>query len=889
MTNKDSKKLTYLSGCIFACIASAELQAASSDGTEVIEVRGNISRSLSEAVNHKRFDNQFVDAIVASDVGKLPDTTVAESLGRIPGVQIDRGIGQGSDISIRGLKQNVTLLNGRQVWDSAGRGASGPDQLGTSTYGLLGTVPSALINRMEVEKLSAADQVSGGLGGVVNIVTHKPFDKLGERGALSLGVQDEELGGFGHEIYGLYSNTFLDDKLGLLINFNQSSRESMEQGLGTYSGYGRATNELATYLDAQGSPISSDVNNDGVDGILHLDPRQWQIGEERDRRGLNAVVQYQATDSLVLTVDHFDSKLESERARYWLAYVGSGVTYRNANFNQQEVLISGVVEQNSNTNVEYADISSAIASTAVNAKWFITDNLSLFAEYAYTESEGLYDQQYARLQTIDKKQIEFDLSDGDFGRYDYKQDFSASEQFNVPVMFFQQFFDNSIDNTMRVDIDWTLDQDIISSVEFGAYRQQLETSKHQLRYFDTSFAPAGGVTELYEDGIVKLHTNHDYMKGELEGVPREFLTFAKLPFSGGGVAGCMGLADYLEQDKQARCISGQDAPGPQNAFNIEETFTALYTKANFLSELMDFPISGNFGLRYLSRSLDSTGVVENSGELSDQTFNRDDSHLMPSAVAKIELQPDLLLRMGTAKVVSYPATSSLRNNIRLFPEGTPPVASGGAPDLNPFEANQYDISLEWYFNQDSMLSGGLFYKDINTFIVTQTQTENIKGVDYLVTREINGDGAKVKGLEVAYQQPLEVLEGLGTLLTYTFIDGETPMTDSSGRTLSFPGLSENNINAILYYEKDQYNLRLAYNWRDEYLNSISSANTGAYFDTYEDLSFTAQYQYDEQITVTFNASNLLDSQLRTYDSVKSALRSNTVYGRAFKLSASYLF
>ena len=72
-----------------------------------------IRRSLESARNAKRNSSQIVDSIVADDIGKLPDRNVAESLSRVSGVQVDRGIAEGTSVSIRGLRQNVTLFNGR--------------------------------------------------------------------------------------------------------------------------------------------------------------------------------------------------------------------------------------------------------------------------------------------------------------------------------------------------------------------------------------------------------------------------------------------------------------------------------------------------------------------------------------------------------------------------------------------------------------------------------------------------------------------------------------------------------------------------------------------------------------------------------------------------------
>ena len=86
-------------------------QQASDPGGNVIVVTG-FRASLEDALEAKRESNLIIESVTAEDIGKFPDQNVAESLQRLPGIQIDRENGQGSKVRIRGLEQNVTLLNG---------------------------------------------------------------------------------------------------------------------------------------------------------------------------------------------------------------------------------------------------------------------------------------------------------------------------------------------------------------------------------------------------------------------------------------------------------------------------------------------------------------------------------------------------------------------------------------------------------------------------------------------------------------------------------------------------------------------------------------------------------------------------------------------------------
>ncbi|MEC7624047.1 MAG: TonB-dependent receptor plug domain-containing protein, partial [Pseudomonadota bacterium] len=156
--------------------AQAEAEAGQQTGVEddnVIVVTG-FRASLEDALNAKRESNLIIESVTAEDIGKFPDQNVAESLQRLPGIQIDRENGQGSKVRIRGLDQNVTLLNGELF-------VTGLEvyKVGEGNYNRndsLEGVPSELIGGIEVFKSPNASLLEGGLGGIVNLKTRNPLD-----------------------------------------------------------------------------------------------------------------------------------------------------------------------------------------------------------------------------------------------------------------------------------------------------------------------------------------------------------------------------------------------------------------------------------------------------------------------------------------------------------------------------------------------------------------------------------------------------------------------------------------------------------------------------------------------------------------------------------------
>lgn len=107
---------------------------------EEVVVTG-IRGSLTKALDIKRNEIQIVDAIIAEDIGKFPDNNVVEALQRVTGVQVTgRGGGEVDGVTIRGLGDVSTTVNGRQIFTSTGRSVA------------LADIPASLLNRVDVYK-----------------------------------------------------------------------------------------------------------------------------------------------------------------------------------------------------------------------------------------------------------------------------------------------------------------------------------------------------------------------------------------------------------------------------------------------------------------------------------------------------------------------------------------------------------------------------------------------------------------------------------------------------------------------------------------------------------------------------------------------------------------
>ncbi len=365
----------------------------------------------------------------------------------------------------------------------------------------------------------------------------------------------------------------------------------------------------------------------------------------------------------------------------------------------------------------------------------------------------------------------------------------------------------------------------------------------------------------------------------------------------------------------------------------------------------DIKLSGNIGVRYVTTENTSSGGITlpnafNSTELvctrkvnpethvEDATqgcvvsadeiaFNNGANfpgditvkhhNVLPSLNLKFDLTDQWLMRFAASKAMSRPDMGLLKGGIqigRLAPilTGDNPAihknaqgqaigydysytATSGNPYLRPMTADQYDLTLEHYFSTTRSFTATAFFKNFHDYI--QYGVYNLTLTNNGVTRTVkmngpvNGDGAKIQGLELAYQRFFDFLpapfDGLGVQANYTYVrnsgitnsnlvaESADGTTNTGGGGLSqsadsinphaLQGVSKDTYNFVLMYEKKSFSARLAYNWRSKFLVTAVDCCIGLPIwqeDTgYLDASF--KYRLTDRIEFSLQGSNLLDT------------------------------
>jgi TonB-dependent receptor len=250
----------------------------------------------------------------------------------------------------------------------------------------------------------------------------------------------------------------------------------------------------------------------------------------------------------------------------------------------------------------------------------------------------------------------------------------------------------------------------------------------------------------------------------------------------------------------------------RNSYHVSEDIAAGYGLSDLDTRLFGAPLRGQVGVRVAQTKQVSAGHADNGSAALPVRYEKTYTDVLPTANFTLELSETLQARFAAAKVITRPSLADLAPRLTLNSSGVQLTAVGGNPQLKPFEAWQYDATLEWYFAPGSALIAGAFYKDITTFVYNQNTNIVVDGQTYVLTSPTNGGKATIKGVELAYQHLFKSLpapfDGLGFLANYTYTDTEA--TYSPTLKDEMVNVAKNSFNLTGFYEKDRFAARASY-------------------------------------------------------------------------------
>lgn len=837
-----------------------------------------IRGSLQESINVKRAAGNIVDVITAQDIGKLPDQNVAESMSRITGVQITRREGDGSNFTVRGISQNRLEINGRTF---LGPGAGGNASLESISPEIIGSIV--------VSKSPTADMPEGALGATVNLKTKRPLDldDLVISGRLQ-GAYTDQADHLGYRGSALVSKNF-DDRFGILASVAYSNTHT--QGQSFDSGGWTRTNSI-------------DGNGDGVNdpGLFRPNRFMARIYDRREQRlTLNSSIQYRPAENWEVILDATYSRLKRERnsANYQVLFNDND---SNAVADENGTVVSGTFNGVTLRPLIYDEPTEFRSTNLGFSTKYDGDIVKVSADASYSKGKGTDGGPGASFTYVvvpragNVTNASYDFSGGGpVPNLSLDTNFNRDDpaQYQLASFFDGDNLTNNTGYDGRVDFDIRTDWGALSSIQVGSRYEKIKFFSESPQSVPSA-ASLLGVGDKNGDGIITVNEmpglNYDnsmssFFPGAPGDFPRDLLT------------------GTVDKDA-AREAFGVPIPradtiplGRVSIRDVDQDTLAFYARANFKSEIGAMPLTGNAGVRYIVIDRLSSGwLSDTQPTASKSSFN----YWLPSANLSMELTSDLTFRAAAAKVVARPSLADV--GVSFIPFIVARTGSRGNPALRPFQATQYDATLEWYFAPSSALTVAGFYKDVSSFTINTTRPEFVPGLStspddlFQITQPTNGESGTIKGFEVAYQHALRFLpapfDNLGIQANYTFVDSKTPLIDEATQTaLPLPGLSKHSYNLIGFYEDKTLSLRVAYIHRSKYLQGQGSAASGgsSYMQARGQLDASVQINLTQNVRLTAEAINLTRSVERQYLQDPARLLSSLREDRRFFFGVAATF
>lgn len=856
--------------------ADAVDAAAPSEEIVVTGLRSSVESS--QAI--KRNSDQIVDAIVAQDIGKLPDLTASAALARVTGVQVNRAAGEAAQVQVRGLPDITTTYNGREIFTAEGRFVQIQD------------FPAGSVGALEVFKSSTANLIEGGIGGQVNVRSRRPFDFDGLEAFGSLnGVYTDQAKQFDGNGNFLISNRWdtAIGEIGVLVN----------------AAYTKLRHQDSTR--EQSVVIAPDFNPNAGPAFRYPDAQGLFYGAgNRWRPSATATIQWKPTANLEIYADGlFQGFRSRDTNRYLFSPLFGNVTSSNVQLMEDGIRARSLTATGANRPDGFTGTTQAKTDTyqAAGGAIYSNEGLRVSADVAYTDST--YTQSTRNVDHAFAfspiRDVSFDVPRGEGGPEFNYRDFDAT---NLNNFLFRGLYEEAIratgdDLQARTDVEYETGSSFLTRLQFG------------LRYDDRNAGRERGDRYLnVEERRIPFSAlpldfemvNPGFVYDDIQ----PFRTFVQPTFASirNNIADLRQVVGFPE---------GEPPYDPTQIFGAGEKSYTAYGQIRYAFDI-GIPVDGLIGLRAIKTETTVSGTSrldEGTGTVTFSPISATNEYedYLPNASARFSLADELQLRLAYTETRTRPQFADLNPGSSLAPPGgacilnpniplTGPTSpncyrdiTSGNSNLQPLTSTNYDISLEWYFARAGSLTGAVFRRDLNGFITRITTTTVDPVYNQLRTnRPENGGNGRVQGVEVGFAGFLDFdslpqwARGFGLQANYTYIDGTSELSPvlaaSAPGQQRLVGVSKHAYNLVALYERPTFSTRVAYNYRSNWVTAyeqirdpalnpdLVSGQIGPTLPTIHEgigiLDFSANVTPVPNITIQFDVSNVLGAANKLY-------------------------
>lgn len=797
-----------------------------------------------EALNRYRASDSISNYLAADDVGQFVDQNVAESISRLPGTSITRDQGEGRFVSVRGVPAGLSTvtINGMRIGTPEDGSRAVP----------LDVIPAGSINLLEVTKVPTPDMPGDAIGGSIDVRSGSPFN------------EDSEYR-FRYRLEGAYTELTENVNTDARLNFSDVfALGGGEENFGVSFGINYLQRDFGSD-NIEAVYGLNDIN--GVDELIieEADMRKYTIARERLGANLNLEFRPTANDTLYLNALYSDFEDAETRQR-------SGFVFND-----------GDLASFDGTTAVYEDVPSDAFRRRVRFRTKQQDTLAL--SFGGEHRRGPWTFEYAAGHSVTDENVADEIEgrfEGDFGdRTIVAQQGNGRPSFSVldGTTPDTAYFDNANFEIDRVilspkfinDDDTNLSFDVTRDDAFGISAVSLRAG---LDYRRKAKDVDVGETELRNTPDAML----DQFDADAPAYPFGLL--------GDGISSSA-FVDFFNQGgfaERPQDVEDNLVLNIADDYQAQETVSAAYLMGTWETG----PWRLIAGARVERTEYQAEGVelaYDANGDLavSDRSVSKDYDNVLPSLHLRYMPNDDIVVRAAWSNTIARPAFSDISPRYQINVEDEEVVT--GNPDLDPYESSNLDLMADWYTGGGSILSLGVFTKDIDNYIVDRTTENDPLFGGYRVTRPVNGSSASIDGVELNLEQDIGRLMGA---LDGFLVGANVTLLDTSftvdGRSESFtlPQAPERTVNLYLGYEAGPFSARVSYAFRGEYLEEIGDE---AAYDIYvrdsEQLDLTASYRINDHVELMVQAKNLLNDPLELYQGTAATTLQFEVYGSTY--------
>lgn len=809
---------------------------------DAIVVRSQVE-SQSRAIDQKRASDAIEDVVSSDAMGRYPDKNVGESLQRLPGISVTRDQGEGRYVVVRGLDSalNSVSVDGQAIGTPEDDSRAAP----------LDLIPSESTERLRVIKAPTPDLPGDSIGGTVLVESGSAFDRDGRQLRAKLEGGSSQLGGDGsRKASATYSDVYGDGGFGLLLGLTWHERDY------------ESDNVEAEY----------DEHDDLASGtLMPIEVQQRKYFVDRERAGANLNLDWKP----------------DEASRYYVRTLYTDFTDAETRQNSILPFGEGSAAQQGDGTILVDGLDPGDFSRRVRWRTKAEDTAAVSAGGENRFDRVAIDYQLGHTRTRERVNDEVEA------RFEYAGDDDLSARVisgrGLPRY---EVIDPAGDGWLR-NANYAFNRFVLAP-------KQVDDEARSAA-FNLVFASEGG-TE-WKTGVLGRWRDRDVNVDEIElrrgpdidlgswtiGSPAH--RYADM---GDGISSAA-MRRYLAANLDQYNERPQDAAANTEVSLIEDYHAEEDVLAAYLMASHDFgALRLIAGVRVEATDFTAIGNVvdledeETIGSITQRTASNDYTDVLPGVHLRYDDGGPWTLRGAYTHTIARPTFGDISPRTRINRDDE--EVELGNPELDPYQSRNLDLSFERYLGDTGLFALGLFHKRIDGYIVDTVTREHPDYPEFEVGLPVNGDEARVSGVELNWQQTLAQLPGawsgllVGASATVLDTAFEIRIDGRDDHRFSLPRASDRLYSAYLGYEHRHLSARLAAVYRNDYLEELGdSRDYDVYVAPNTQLDFSLDYAFDDRWTLYLEASNLLDEPLELYQGIDTRVLQREEYGRSYVL------